>query len=165
MRSSTFDAWRRPALLAAIAALALATGTMVYLVDRAPGHALFLPHLGSAGANAVFGATGAWLPSFVHPLAFALLTAAVLPAASSWRYGGCVAWGAVNVAFELGQLDALKGAWVEAVARGVVPPPLARYFIYGSFDVADIVAVVAGALVAAALLHGVDRLKENEHVR
>ena len=87
---------RRSALLLAVAVTALALGTLVYLTDRAPDHAVLVPHLAGFGATPIFGATGAWLPSFVHPLAFALLTAAVLPATSPWRYGGCAAWGAIN---------------------------------------------------------------------
>jgi hypothetical protein len=98
-------------------------------------------------------------------LAIALLTAAVLPATSTWRYGGCAAWGAVNVAFELGQHAALKATWLALTERGAVPVPVARYFIHGTFDVADLVAAVAGALAAVACLRYLDRFKENEHAR
>ncbi len=159
------DASRRTALLLAVAITALALGTLVYLTDRAPGHAVLVPHLAGFGAAPILGAAGAWLPSFVHPLAFALLTAAVLPPTSPWRYGGCAAWGAVNVAFELGQHATLKGAWLAAMATGAVPSPLARYFILGSFDGADLVAAVAGALAAAAFLRYLDHFQENDRAR
>jgi len=153
----------RTALVVAVAVAALVLGTSIYVMDRAPGHALLIPHFGSAGATSMFGAMGAWLPSFFHPLAFALLTAAVLPATSPWRYGGCALWGAINVAFEIGQHAVLKGAWLAAVDIGAMPRALARYFIHGTFDVADLAAAVAGALAAAALLRCLDRLKENDH--
>ena len=155
----------RTALHQAVAVAALVLGTSIYLIDRAPGHAMLIPHLGSAGATPMFGAMGAWLPSFLHPLAFALLTAAVLPAASPWRYGGCALWGAINVLFEMGQHAALKGAWLVAVDIGAMPSALARYFIRGTFDTADLAAAAAGALAAAALLRGLDRLKENDHAK
>jgi hypothetical protein len=163
--STRIDAWTRTALLTALASAALTAGTLVYLIDRAPGHALLIPRLAIASGTLLFGPMGAWLPSFVHPLAFALLTAAVLPAASPWRYGGCAAWGAVNAAFELGQHAALKATWLALTERGVVPVPVARYFIHGTFDVADLVAAVVGAFAAAACLRYLDRFKENEHAR
>ena len=158
-------AWRRPALLAAMAAAALLAGMLVYLIGRPPGHAMWIPDLPIAPRPLLFGPIGAWLPSFVHPLAFALLTAAVLPAGSPWRYGGCAAWGAVDVAFELGQHAALEATWLDLAERGLAPVPLARYFIHGTFDVADLVAAMAGALAAAACLRFLDRFKENSHAR
>ena len=155
---------RRTALLVAIAVVGLALGTSIYLFDRAPGHAVLIPHLGRVGAP-LFGAIGAWLPSFVHPLGFALLTAALLPGGSPWRYRGCAAWAAVDVAFEVGQHAALKATWLDLAERGVAPVPLARYFIHGRFDVADLVAAAAGALAAAACLRFLDGSKENFHAR
>ena len=164
-RSIRIDAWPRAALLTVLASAALATGTLVYLLDRTPGHALLIPRVAVASGTPLFGPMGAWLPSFVHALAFALLTAAVLSAGSRWRYRACAAWGAVNVAFELGQHAALKASWLALTERGAVPVPVARYFIHGTFDVADVVAAVAGAFAAAACLRCLDRLKENEHAR
>ncbi|HSC65771.1 MAG TPA: hypothetical protein VLD35_19180 [Caldimonas sp.] len=159
------DGWRRVALLAAMAVAALVAGTLVYLVDRPPGHAMWIPHFALAPRPPTFGSIGDWLPSFVHPLAFALLTAAALPAGSPWRYRGCVAWGAVDVACELGQHAALKTAWLGLAEQGLAPVAASRYFLHGRFDVADLVAAAAGALAAAACLHCFDRFKENLHAR
>ncbi len=157
----------RCGLLAAIAVGALSIGTLVYLFDRVPGHALLIPRLDSFAGAPFFGALGAWLPSFVHPFSFALLTAAALPAASAWRYHGCAAWGAVNLAFELGQHPALKGWWLESVAGDALPIVrwFARYFLHGTFDVVDLVVVIAGAAAAAAMLRWVGRHQEHPHER
>ena len=91
------------ASLSVFALAALALGTAIYVIDRAPGSATLIPSWRAFTGAALFGAMGAWLPSFVHPFSFGLLTAAALPPASSWRLRGCAAWGAVNAAFELGQ--------------------------------------------------------------
>jgi len=118
--------------------------------------------VGAFTGATLFGTVGAWLPSFVHPFSFALLTAAALPAGSRWRYSGCVGWGLVNVAFELGQHPALKGSWRESFDAGVAVP-LGRYFIHGSFDVRDLAAAVAGALAAAAVLRWLALITERRH--
>lgn len=154
---------RRGVLVAAIALAALALGIGVYLVDRPPGHALLLPRWAAVAGAPSFGAIGDWLPSFVHPLAFALLTALALPAASPWRYRGCVAWGAVDVAFELGQHPALKAAWRACldVSGNALLGDVVRYFLFGTFDVADLVATLAGAFAAAAVLRVLDPPKEH----
>jgi hypothetical protein len=153
---------RQGVVVAAIALGALALGTLVYVVDRVPGHALLIPHVGAFTGATLFGTVGAWLPSLVHPFSFALLTAAALPAGSPWRYGGCVGWGLANVAFELGQHPALKGWWRDSF-EGRVASPLGRYFIHGSFDVRDLVAAVAGALAAAVVLRLLDLATEHRH--
>jgi hypothetical protein len=56
----------------------LSVGTLVYALDRG-GTAYFLPAwlIRDAGP-AVFGALGAHLPTFIHPFAFVLITAAAL---------------------------------------------------------------------------------------
>ena len=106
-------------LLPIYGATAFALGAAVYLTDRAAHDA------------AIFGVLGQWLPSFVHPLAFSLFTAA----AGNYRrpYCACVAWWAVNVLFEFAQHPRV------ALMRG-------------TFDAGDLVAVTLGAIVAACLL-------------
>ena len=58
--------------------LLLLIGLWVYLADRAPGHAMWVPAWPRLGGGASFGVIGQWLPSFVHPFAFILLTACII---------------------------------------------------------------------------------------
>ena len=153
--------WSGSARLVALAGLALATGVVLYQVDRglwrAPGSAVF-------AAGLLFGTLGQWLPSFLHTLAFSLLTAAVPADRARPAYGACVAWWAVNVAFEAAQHPQLS-APLAAQLRDTFGPwwparRLANYFLAGTFDAGDIVAATLGACVAAALLWLFHRQKE-----
>lgn len=143
-------------VLAALGGFTLAVAMLVYMADRDPAAALLFPTIAALHGGPVFGALGAWLPSFVHPFAFSLLTAAVLPARSDWRLTACAAWGVVNVGFEVGQhpdVGARLADWLQS--DGSASPltrALSNYFVRGTFDVADIVAALLGAAAAAGVL-------------
>ena len=134
-----------PAILVAVACSALATGLLIYVADRASAPpALVFPFVLREGGP-FFGLAGQWLPSFLHPFAFALLTAAARPRDAAPAYGSCVAWWAVNVLLEAGQHPRLR-------------------LLQGTFDVGDIAAATLGALAAAAVLalaHGREGQHEN----
>jgi hypothetical protein len=131
----------------------------VYLADRDPARALLMPILpglaGLAGPLSL-GAAGAWLPSAAHTAAFSLFTAAALPARLAWRGGACAAWFFINAAFEAGQHPAFRDSLGAAIQQHLGPAAwsqaLARYFVNGRFDVADIAAAAAGAAAAATVL-------------
>jgi hypothetical protein len=148
---------RRPALL--LAALALCVGLLVYLADRRPGDTLLLPRFATLGTGPLFGAIASWLPSFVHPFAFSLLSAAVprRPATSVHAaYRICAFWWAVNLVFEIGQHPRASASIAEALqaslGRNGVTAVISRFFLRGRFDWGDIAALSAGALAAAAVL-------------
>jgi hypothetical protein len=147
----------RAALPWVLGLAALALGMVVYLVDRNPAHSLLAPGIAAHAGAPVFGALGGWLPSWAHAFAFSLFTAAALPVGRVPHYGACVAWGAINVAFELGQHPQVSPRLAQALSTGFWPPPVARplaqYFLRGTFDVGDLVAACLGALAAAAVLH------------
>jgi hypothetical protein len=130
--------------LAALGGALLALGLLVYLADRPAGHAMLLPAWPRLAEGGWFGSVGQWLPSFVHPFAFSLLTVAALGPSPRPRYGVCVAWGVVNAAFELGQLPQAAAAIAAALHDGVLPASLSRalaaYFVQGRFDAADLAA-------------------------
>jgi glutathione S-transferase len=146
----------KPSSLAALAGALLALGLLVYLADRPAGQAMLLPAWPRLADGAWFGSAGHWLPSFVHPLAFSLLTVAALGPSPRPRYGVCVAWGALNAAFELGQLPQVATAIAAALhdSGGPATPSraLADYFVHGRFDAADLAAVALGSVAAAILL-------------
>ena len=97
--------------LAALGCLALAAGTLVYLTDRDPSRAALIPAIPALAGLGLFGGPGAWLPSFVHPFAFSLFTAAIQPARRSPAYWACALWWAINVAFEIAQAPTSARAW------------------------------------------------------
>ena len=147
---------RNSASLAAGGVAALAVGLLVYLCDRGASSTALLPASWALAGGPMFGALGAWLPSFVHPLAFSLFTAALLPPRAAPAYGVCAGWCAVNLAFEVGQHPSVSGALghgvQDAFGNGPMSTALARYFVRGTFDVADAVAAVLGSLAAAAVM-------------
>lgn len=155
--------------LAGIGCAAFAVGLLVYLTDRVGSRALLVPALAALTGSNLFGALGQWLPSFVHPFSFSLFTAAALPPASAPRHGACVAWGVVNVAFELGQHPQVSASLAELLQGGLRAVPLsqalARYFTDGTFDSGDIVAALLGALAASAVLQLVHRDLEHNHAQ
>jgi hypothetical protein len=169
MSEMTADPWRRPALMAATGGLALALGLLVYLLDRSPTRAMLIPSIAALAGSPVFGVVGQWLPSFVHPFAFSLFTAAALAPRARPRYDACVAWGAVNVAFEFGQHPLLSGRLAEALqdtlGQTALTRAVANYFLRGTFDVGDVLAALAGALAAAVVLHQLQPRPEPEHAR
>ena len=149
-------------LLAAIGGAALLLGVLVYLADRRGGSAVWLPSgAWSQGAATLFGTAGAWLPSFVHPFAFALFTVALRPVTGAPALRICAAWWAVNVVFELGQWPAAAAGIAAALQAGFGQAwparALANYFVRGTFDRVDLLAATAGAVAAAWVIHLVVR--------
>ena len=133
--------WRTATLLVAVACSALATGLLIYLADRASAPPALIAPFAWGAAAPLFGVFGQWLPSFVHPFAFALLTAAARPRSARPAYDACAGWWAVNVLFEAGQ----------------------RFHLFhGTFDPGDIAAATLGALAAAAVIRAAHSL-EGQH--
>ena len=153
----------RTAVPLALAVVALAAGLLVYLGDRVAGRAALIPAVGALAGHTGFGAIGQWLPSFVHPFGFGLLTAALLRDHRA-RLGACAAWCVVNIAFEVAQHTSLKQAWADVLQgpHGQMPGlrSVAAYGLRGTFDVGDLLAIVLGTLAAASVLILLDRNRE-----
>ena len=139
---------RRAAVVGAVCVLALLVGFLVYALDRQSGSAALLPaFFGHApGAPSVFGLLGGSLPSFVHALAFTLLTAVILGTTQRARFIAGVSWLSIGLLFELGQHAVIK----EHLGH-VLPSVLGDYFRLGTFDYHDLLATAAGVFVAFAL--------------
>ena len=155
--------WLAPVILAVVGSLGLVLGVLVYVTDRDSTHAMLLPALATLATGPVFGVVGPWLPSFAHPFAFSLLTAAAMRRSISPAYGACAAWWAVNIVFEFAQHPLLSGRFAESVlallGQTWLSRALANYALLGSFHVDDLVAATAGALAAASVLALVYRLE------
>ena len=147
---------RSAAVLVACGGLVLAFGLLVAMADRPPWLAALMPAAAALAGGPFFGPLGQWLPSFVHPFAFSLFTAAAWPPGPSSAYRACAAWWAVNVIFEVAQQPAIAaavaGGLEAAFGRNALTRSLANYLLRGTFDVGDLVAATAGALAAAGVL-------------
>jgi len=153
------------AVLVSSGLLAMAVGLLVYLTDRDPSHTALIPAFAALAGSSLFGALGQWMPSFVHPFAFSLFTAATYPSRASAGYSACVAWWAVNVVFEVVQCPGINQPVAQA-AEGIfgrVWPArlLSNYVLRGTFDPGDLMAATAGAVAAAAVLYLVCRREVN----
>jgi hypothetical protein len=155
-----------PIRLVALGSLALAVGVLVYLTDRDPSRAALIPAVTAWAGTHRFGPLGGWLPSFAHPFAFSLFTAALALPRARPAYWACGMWWAVNVAFEAAQAPELGAAAAEAMQRGLgrtwLANALSNYVLQGTFDVADLAATTAGAAAAALVLHLL-HLRETRH--
>lgn len=131
-------------------ALALLLGVAIYGLDRS----------GPAGPQA-FGAAGGWLPSLLHTLAFALFSAALLPAGAVAEGFACAGWITLGLLFEAGQHPAWSAGLASALGG-----PLGAYFALGRLDPLDAGATVAGGLFAAGVLRGLRPWRRcSAHVR
>ncbi|KPK47144.1 MAG: hypothetical protein AMS22_17040 [Thiotrichales bacterium SG8_50] len=168
--AGTSETWghagKRQVLVAAL--LALSLGLAVYVLDRPPGSAYFLPPvLSLAGTHLWFGALGAQLPEFVHVYVFSLFTALILGSSRRALLTSCLTWWAIDSFFEIGQHPLISPHIAAAVPAWFAGIPFlentAPYFARGTFDPGDLVAIAIGALMAY-LTVGVIRRKELSHV-
>jgi len=140
------------AKLVLIAAASLALGALVYVLDRPAATAYLLPQqLSFAGPHIWFGALDGHLPEFVHVYAFILLTAALGPlTVPLWAI--CGFWWGLDSLFELGQHPALAPGIAAALPAWWQHMPLldhtANYFLHGTFDPLDLLAIALGTLAA-----------------
>ena len=161
----------RPETITLITAvIMLLLGVLVYSMDRQPGTAYFLPEwmrLGE-GRGSVFGVLGQHLPTLVHVYTFIMLTMAlVIPAAYYRRclLPVCLGWLAFDSVFEIAQINVIArviAGWVPDWFAGI--PFLentANYFVYGRFDLADLLSIGLGTLAAYLTMHFI--IKRSTH--
>ena len=144
-----------------LATFLLLVGVAVYALDRG-GAAYFLAGwpFGPA-APAIFGPLGDHFPTFLHPLVFILITAAVLRPWPRWLPTICAAWFAIECLFELGEMApfseriaATVPLWFDGVP---VLQNTADYFTHGTFDPLDILSIGIGTVIAYPLARKVLR--------
>lgn len=147
---------RNDATLATIAALSLLCGLAAYWVGRPAGSVYALarlpafPSVGDCGSCRVLAN---YLPDFVHPYAFILLTVAGV-AWSGRRSTGmiCIGWAAVDILFEVGQHPGISASVAAAIPRWFDRVPVldsARgFFVAGRFDWRDVLAIALGSTLA-----------------
>ncbi|UCG63381.1 MAG: hypothetical protein JSW12_11855, partial [Deltaproteobacteria bacterium] len=99
----------------------------------------------------VFGIFGGVVPEFVHPLAFALITMVLFPETSRRiRLMICFFWLTVDLLFEVGQYF---GQQISQFLPMILPDTrvsglLIDYFLRGTYDHLDVVAICLGVVSA-----------------
>lgn len=135
--------------------MVLAAGVAVYLFARDPQQVHFLAGWWQAQPLHVaqIAAVGAWLPSFAHVYALSVVTAMLLKPSRRAVFKACLSWWVIDSLFEFGQHQALAPLIAAALPKWFTHVPLldhaGRYFLYGTFDIHDLLAIAAGALAAA----------------
>ena len=135
------------------AAIALAIGLTIYLVDR-QADVYFLPDTLAATISLppLFGTLSLHLPSALHVYAFILLTVVCLPRGRRYLFAACSSWLVLEWLFEFGQHPQLQHyftAWIPSwFERLPVLESSRAFFINGRFDALDLVAAVVGAAAA-----------------
>ena len=129
----------RPAGLFALGLGVLVLGVAVYVLDRPVGSVGFLPARLGHGSG-LLGPFAGPLPTFLHTLAFSLMTAALIAPSLRARLAACGVWAAVNGLFEAAQYPAFRDI------TGIGMP--------GAFDPLDLLAAAIGAVAAFLLMPG-----------
>jgi hypothetical protein len=96
------------------------------------------------------------LPAFAHVFAFILFTVAVLGNTRPALIVACAGWFVVDMAFELGQHPTIAG-WLSAhLSSGLenlrIINHTVDYFLYGTFDPWDLVAISIGTLTTYLII-------------
>lgn len=148
---------RRPhgpdTVYALIAAAALGMGILVYLFARPPIE--LLPFSWHFRPGPWSGSLTGVLPEFLHVFAFILLTAAVVRRPPR-PVSICAFWLGTETLFEVGQHPLLAPYMAETLPTWLGQLPIlsrtANYFLQGTFDPWDFVAIALGTLAAYAVI-------------
>ncbi len=94
------------------------------------------------------------LPTFIHPLAFIVMTAALVAGQKRGYTVVCLAWFTIDVLFELGQgfgdvMIAIIPDWFSSV---LFLENAHDYFLHGRFDYLDLLSIALGSAAAYMLL-------------
>ena len=142
-----------------IGGAALFIGSLIYLIDRPPDHTYFIY---CCGINIslynvlpnLFGLIGNNLPAFIHVFSFIMITAGIISCEKKGSLIICLAWFFIDLTFELGQkYTSLSLKLIPDWFTGI--PFLENtenYFLRGTFDYIDLVAIAFGTAIAYFVL-------------
>jgi len=152
-------------ILIGVAGLSL--GALVYLIDRPPEATYFIyfSRINISLYNTfpnVFGVIGNSLPDFLHVFSFILITAGLLSCKKKCSIIVCISWFSLDFLFELLQKDnALPLKIIPNWFKGI--PFLENtenYFSQGTFDIADLIAIIVGTAIAYFILLTTNRRRK-----
>lgn len=148
----------RNANQAVLGAAVLLLGLLLYAHARPPLYNfltdLQLPNLVQWVSHSSFGWWCSFLPSFIHVMSMSLICAALLPQ-EKWTFLlVCASWVFIDTVFELLQLTApfVSVHYNGGLDRYALIENTIGYFIDGTFDPNDLLAVLVGGLIAYAVL-------------
>ncbi len=137
----------------------LLIGSLVYFIDRPPEYTYFIYrfHFLSSLHDRfpdLFGSLGNYLPDFIHPLSFILITAGIICRTKRGYLTACSIWCLTDCIFELGQK--YSSLFIKVIPDSFSELPFLEafenYFKKGTFDIWDIAAVFAGTATAYFIL-------------
>jgi hypothetical protein len=137
----------------------LVLGVLFYYYSRSAEHPYFLnffevnPQL-KFTLPSLFVSVGHSLPTFIHALAFSLMTASFIAKCKKGYVIVCLSWFAVDALFEISQgLDNIMIQFVPDWFSGFLFLENTRnYFLHGRFDYFDLLSIALGSLTAYILL-------------
>ncbi len=153
--------------LIAMGLAAVFVGTMFYAVMRPTPHIFLISGLFTApfaGMPSVPGINA--FPSFVHTLAFVLMSAGALGCRRiSCAVKIAAAWVFIELIFEIGQHAAVKKLFVTELPACLEKVPVldrtAAFFLHGRYDTLDVAAIFIAAALALALIHWLENKGES----
>jgi len=159
------DSNRKPInkLQVLIGLISLLIGTLVYFISRSPEGVYFVHRFGfilklhniiNDIAPDFFGSFGAWLPEFIHVFSFILLIAGIVSCGKRGYVIICAGWFLVDALFEFGQKyssTVLKiiPSWFSGIP---ILESTEGFFRKGTFDMKDMIAILAGTIAAYLVL-------------
>lgn len=142
----------KPGVVQVIAAVvALLLGVMIYLSSRDPQQVYFLRYIPFLQQGESHGPSliSDFFPSLLHTYAFILLTVAVLAASLAQTRIICLFWVFIECLFEAGQHETVANQISGQLKVWLADIPLLQYaqeyFVNGTFDVLDMIAITLGA--------------------
>lgn len=139
----------------ALALIALLIGLLIYVFVREPIYDIidFMQKYSGvyqAGNSSILIGS---LPTFVHTLAFSLLTALLLPSRKTYFLISVSFWVLINIAFEVLQKAGSESAIVEYITSlSLCQENCSGYFHYGTYDIYDVYSILAGGIFACFVL-------------
>jgi len=140
--------------LVLIASLSMVAGLFIYAADRAPGSVYLFPDALSlnSGEGLIFGALGAYLPTFIHVYTFTLLTYACLSCDRAAVITTCGFWFIIDSLLELCQQEVVATGIITIVPQWFDSIPVLEnvspYFVKGTFDPVDLLSIAVGSITA-----------------
>lgn len=143
-----------------IGLISLFIGGIGYIIARSPNQTYFISKYFSNinlfdSIPSALRIIGNNLPEFIHPFSFILLTAGVISLKNKRSYLFiCLGWFLVECIFEFGQKFnqiplKLIPDWFEGIP---FLENTKNYFLYGTFDIYDLIAIFLGSVVAYFVL-------------
>ena len=91
-------------------------------------------------------------PTFIHVVAFSLMSAAIIGGHTGRRLAMCAAWAFTDVVFEWAQMPVVSGWLLQHATLIRSVPYLPRYLAGGTFDPLDVLAAVSGGAFAGLFI-------------